>query len=123
LTTRGSSALKSAYLGGLQLEESVQRKRCDQTPKLTIYLFVTKLVLENLHERMEEISSRRMDWLRGYVKRELHRQGMTHYASRLVDDDKFPFGIMMDDFHWFSSDGGLMPVYDIPRPEAQSHMK
>jgi len=63
---------------------------------------------------MEEISSCCMDRLKGYVKREVHRRGMTHYASRLVNDDKFPFGVMMDDFHWFSGDGGFMPVYDIP---------
>ena len=48
---------------------------------------------------------------------------MTHYASRLIDDDKFPFDVMMDDSHWFSGNGGLVPVYDIPKPEAQSHGK
>lgn len=47
----------------------------------------------------------------------------THYASRLVNDDKFPFCVMMDDFHWFGGDWGFMPVYDIPKPEVQSHRK
>ena len=72
---------------------------------------------------MEEISSCCMDRLRGYVKRELRRRRMTHYAPRLVDDDKFPFDVMMDDFHWFSSDGWFMSVYNIPKPEVQHHKK
>lgn len=50
---------------------SDQRKRCNQMPKPTVYLFVTKLVLENLYERMSEISSRRMDRLQSYVERGL----------------------------------------------------
>jgi len=92
--------------------------RCDQTPKLTVYLSVTKLILENLHEGMEEISSCCVDRLQVYVKCKSHRRGMTHYASRLIDDDKFPFDVMMDDSHWFSGDGGFVPVYDIPKLEA-----
>lgn len=46
---------------------------------------------------------------------------MTHYAPRLVDDYKFPSSVVMDYFHRFSGDGGLMPVYDVPRLEVQSH--
>ena len=70
---------------------------------------------------MEEISSCCVDRLQGYVKRGLHRRGVTHYASRLVDGDEFPFGVMMDDVHRFSGDWGFVPVYDIPKAEAQSH--
>ena len=40
---------------------------------------------------------------------------MTNNASRLVDGDKPPLGVVMDNFHWFGSDGGFMPMYDIPR--------
>ena len=72
---------------------------------------------------MAKISSRCVDRLRGYVKRGLHRRGITYYASWLVDDHESPFSIMTDYFHWFSSDGGFMSVYDIPRPEVQSHRK
>jgi len=43
----------------------------DQTQEPTVYLFVTKLVLEDLHERVPEISSCSMHRLQDNVKREL----------------------------------------------------
>ena len=46
---------------------------------------------------------------------------MTYYAPWLVDNDKLPLSVVMDNFHWFSGDRGFMPVYDIPMSEVQLH--
>ena len=72
---------------------------------------------------MPEIPSRCVDRLQGYVKRGLYRRGMTHYAPRLVDDNKFPLDIVMDYFYWFISYGRFVSVYNISEPEVQSHMR
>ena len=40
---------------------------------------------------------------------------LTHYTSWLVGDGESPFSVMVDGFHWFSSERDLMSVYDIPR--------
>ena len=94
---------------------AVVRSDCEPT----VYLFVSKLVLKDLHERVPEISSCCVDRLQGYVQRGLYHQGATHNAPRLVDDDELPFSIVMDNSHRFSGDGGLVSVHDIPMPEVQ----
>lgn len=86
----------------------------------TVYLLVTKLVLENLYEGMPKVPPRCVDWLHGQVKRRIHHQRTTHYTSWLVDDNKFTFGIVMNDFHRFRGDRRFMPVYHIPRTGVES---
>jgi len=87
----------------------------------TVYLFVPKLALKNLHESVPEIPPRCVDRLQGYVQHGLYSQGTTHNAPRLVDDNELPFSIVMDDFYRFSGDGGLVSVHDIPTPEVQPY--
>lgn len=72
---------------------------------------------------MAEISSRCVDRLRDQVRHGLHHEGTTYYAPRLVDDDEPSFSIKVDNFHRPSGDGRLVPMYDIPEPEVQSHKK
>ena len=100
---------------------SVPRRRHNQTREPTVYLFIPKLVLENLHECVPEIPPRCVDRLQGHVQHGLDRQGTTHDAPRLVYDDEFPFSIVMDYFHGFSDDWGFVSVYDIPRPGVQPY--
>ena len=87
----------------------------------TVYLLIPKLILENLHECVSEISPRCVDRLRGRVQHRSDDQGTTHDAPRLVNDDKLSFSIVMDDFHRFSGNWGFVSVYDIPGPEVQHH--
>ena len=61
--------------------------------------------------------------LQGDVEHGLSHQGTTHDAPRLVNDDEFPFHIMVDDFHRLSGDGGFVPVHDVPELDLQSHAK
>ena len=120
-TIKPEVSLSKRFTASRNNRLSVQYKRCDKTCEPTVYLLVPKLALENLHERVPEISPRCVDRLRGYVQHGLDLQGTTHNAPRLVNDDEFPFSIVMDNFHRFSGDGGLVSVHDIPRPEVQTH--
>jgi hypothetical protein len=95
-------------------KDSVQHKQSVQPREHTVYLFVTKLVLEDLYEGMPKISSRCVNWLQGQVKHRIHCQGTTHYTPRLANDNKFPFSVVMNDFHRFSGDGGFIPMHHIP---------
>ena len=116
-------SLSKRFTAGWNNGFSTERNWCDQTDAPTVYLFVAKLALENFHKRMSEISSRCVDRLENCGKRGLYRRRSTHYAPRFIDDDKFPFSIVMDDFHRFRSDGGFVPVHNVPGPEVQSHPK
>lgn len=91
----------------------MQHERGDEMRERTVYLLVTKVVLENLYECMSEIPSRCVNRLQGWVKHRRYRRGTTYYAARLVDDDEFSFNVVVNDFHGFSCNGGFMPMHDI----------